>query len=117
MNFSITKFLEKYTMLRRAGILDIHVFNDKLMNQKESDKKIRDHSKEQVNKPLPQGSPTAKVVLQYIEDLFFLQHEIKHLFVIKPNFSKYIDANENFRKLKSVKIPNAEQWQNFTDLL
>ena len=87
------------------------------MDQKEYDKKIRDHAKEQVNKQLPQGSPTGKVVLQYIEDLFFLQNEIKHLFVIKPNFSKYTEADENYRKLKSMKIPNAEKWQNFTDLL
>ena len=117
MNFSITKFLAKYTMLRQAGIPDIHVFNEKLMDQKQYDKKIRDHAKEQVNKPLPQGSPTGKVVLQYIEDLFFLQNEIKHLFVIKTKFSKHTDADESFRKLKSVRIPDAEQWQDFTDLL
>ena len=64
MNFSITKFLAKYTMLRQAGIPDIHVFNEKLMDQKKYDKKIRDHAKEQVNNQLPQGSPTGKVVLQ-----------------------------------------------------
>ena len=95
MNISITKFLVKYAMLRQAGIPDIHVFNEKLMNQKEYDKKISDYEKGQVNKPLPQGSPTGKVILQYIEDLFFLQNEIKHLFVFKPNFSKYTDVDEN----------------------
>ena len=100
MNISITKFFTKYTMLRQAGIPDIHVFNEKLMNQKEYDKNIRDYEKEQVNKPLPQGSPTGKDILQYIEDLFFLQNEIKHIFIFKPNFSKYIYADENFRKLK-----------------
>ena len=73
MNISITKFLTEYTMLRQAGIPDIHVFNEKLMNQKEYEKKIKDYAKEQVNKPLPQGSPTGKVILQYIEDLFFFK--------------------------------------------
>ena len=80
------------------------------MNQKEYDKKIRDHAKEQVNKPLTQGSPTGKVILQYIEDLFLLQNEIKHLFAFKPNFSKYTNGDENFRKLKTIRIPSAEQW-------
>ena len=117
MNISITKFFTKYTMLRQASIPDIHVFNENLMNQKDYDKKIRDYAKEQVNKPLPQGSPTGKVILQYIEDLFFLQNEIKHLFIFKPNFSKYTDADEKFKKLKNVKIPNAEQWQAFKDLM
>ena len=66
---------------------------------------------------MPQGSPTGKVVLQYIEDLFFLQNEIKHLFVVKPNFVKYTEADENYRNLKSVKIPDVEQWQVYIELL
>ena len=45
MNISITMFFTKYTMLREAIILDIHVFNEKFMNQKEYDKKIRNYSK------------------------------------------------------------------------
>ena len=104
-------------MIRQASIPDIHFFNEKLMNQKEYDKKIRDYAKEQVNKPLPQGSPTEKFVLQYIEDLFFLQNEIKHIFIFKPNFSKYTDADENFRKLKNAIILNVEQWQVFIALM
>ena len=86
MNLSITKFLTKYTMLRKVGLPDIQGFNGKLLVQTDYDKKIRDHAKEQVNKPLPQGSPTRKVILQYFEDLFFLQNEIKHIFIFKPNF-------------------------------
>ena len=96
---------------------DIHVFNEKLMPQKDYDKKIREFAREQVNKPLPLGTPTGKVILQYFEDLFFLQHEIRHLFVFKPTFSKYTDADEKFRELRSVKIPDAEKWQAFTDLM
>ena len=71
MNVSITKFLAKYTMMRQTGLPDIHVCNDKLMAQKYYDNKIRDHAKEHIKKPLPQGSPTRKVILQYIEDFFF----------------------------------------------
>ena len=71
MNFSITKFLAKYTILRQAGLPDIHGFNEKIIVQTNYDKKIRAHAKEQINKPLPQGSPTGKVVLEYFENLFF----------------------------------------------
>ena len=117
MNISTTNFMVKYTNLRHRGLLDIHVFNEKLMPQKYYDKKIREFSKEQVSKPLPQGTPIGKVLLQHFEDFFFLQHEIKHLFVFKPTFAKYTEASENFRKLKNVKIPNEEQWQKFIDLM
>ena len=117
MNLSVTKFLTKYTTLRKAGLPDIDGFNERLMVQIDYDKRIRAHAKEQVNKPLPQGSPTGKVGLQYFEDLFFLQNEVKHIFIIIPNFSKYTDADECYRKLKSIKIPSEEQWQAFTDLV
>ena len=108
MNLSVTKFLAKYTILGKAGLPDIHGFNEKLMVQTDYDKNIRAHAKEQVNKTLPQGSPTGKVVLQYFEDLFFLHNEIKHIFVIKPNFAKYTDADECYIKLKRIKIPREE---------
>ena len=108
MNLAITRFMVKYTNLRQRGLPNIHVFNENLMPQKYYDKKIREFSKEQVNKPPAQGNPTSKVLLQYFEDLFYLQHEIKHLFVIKPTFSRYTEANENFRKLKNIQIPKVE---------
>ena len=62
------------------------------------------------------STPTGKV-LQHFEELFFLQHEIKHLFVFNPTFAKYTEVDENFRKIKNFKIPNEEQWQTFTDLM
>ena len=87
------------------------------MPQQDYDNKTRAYAKEQVSKPLPQGSPIGKVILEYFENLLFLQNEIKHIFIVKPNFSKYTKADESYRKLKSMRIPSAEQWQEFTNLI
>ena len=97
MNTTITKFMVKFTNLRQKGLPDIMVINDNLMPQNDYDKKIREYAKEQVNKPIGQGIPTGKVLLKNFEDLFYLQYEIKHLFVINPTFSRYTEADENFR--------------------
>ena len=117
MNTAITRFMVKFKNLRQKGLPNIMVINDKLMSQNDYDNKIREFSKEQVNKPQGQGIPTGKVLLKSFEDLFYLQHEIRHLFVIKPNFSRYTEADENFRKLKKIKIPKNEDWKSLTDLL
>ena len=93
------------------------VINDNLMPQNDYDKKIREYAKEQVNKLTGQGIPSGKVLLKSFEDLFYLQYEIKHLFVIKPTFARYTEADENFRKLKNIKILKNEDWQALTDLL
>ena len=58
MNTAITRFMVKFTNLRQKGLPDIMVINDKLMPQNYYDKKIREHAKEQVNKPIGQGIPT-----------------------------------------------------------
>ena len=75
-NFSITKFLAKYTMLTQEGLPDIHGFNEKLMVQTDYDKKIRSYAKEQASKPLPQGSPIGKLNLEYFENLFFYKMKL-----------------------------------------
>ena len=93
------------------------VINDKLMPQNDYDKKLREYAKEQVNKPTGQGIPIGKVLLKSFEVLFYLQYEIKHLFVIKPTFSRYTEAYDNFRKLKNIQIPKNEDWKALIDLL
>ena len=70
-----------------------------------------------MNKPIGQGIPTGKVLLKSFEDLFYLPYEIKHLFVIKPTFSRYIEVDENFRKLKNNQIPKNGDWRALTDFL
>lgn len=108
MNISITKFKTKYDLLLEVGLPDIHTLNEKLMPQKDYDQKIRAYAKEQANKPLPQGSPSGKVILQYFENLFLLENEINHMFIVKPNFSKYTEADESYRQLKNIRIPTAQ---------
>ena len=117
MNTAITRFIFKLTNLRKKGLPNIMVINDKLMPHNDYHQKIREHAKDQVNKPTSYGIPTRKILLNFFEDLFYLQYEIKHLFFIKPTFAKYTEADENFRKLKNIRIPKNEEWQALTDLL
>ena len=70
-----------------------------------------------MNKGDWKGVPTGKVLHKSVEDLFYLQHEIKHLFVVKLTFFRYIEADENFRKLTKIKLPDEEFWKKLTDLL
>lgn len=72
MNTAITRFMVKFTNLRKKGLPSIMVINDKLMPQNYYDNKIREFAKEQVNKLQGQGIPTGKVLLKIFEDLFYL---------------------------------------------
>jgi len=61
--------------------------------------------------------PTGKVLYDTLENLFFLKHEVKHLFVTKLNFSKYTEAEKIYRRMLKVKLPENEWWVTMTDLL
>jgi len=61
--------------------------------------------------------PTGKVLYDGLENLFYIEHEVKHLFTVQPNFTKYIEANEVYRKLIRMKIPNDEWWIDIIQIL
>ena len=71
--------------------------NDKLMQQLDYDNRLRQLAKEQASTSAIKALPTGKVLYNTFENLFFLQHEIKHLYITKPNFAKYTEADEIYR--------------------
>ena len=117
MEVSITRFMMKFDVLRQKGLPNPLFIHDKLMKQDDYDKKMREVSKDQANLPSSQGIPVGKVLYKNFENLFYLQHEVKHLFFNKPTFSKYIEADEIFRKMVKIKLLEAELWENLIDLI
>lgn len=87
------------------------------MTQEEYNRKIRDVAIDQVNTSSMKGIPTGKVLYQTFENLFYLWHEVKHLFVNKPTFTKYMEANEIYRKMINIQLPHAKTWEKLNDLL
>lgn len=107
----------KFQISREKGLPIPFVINEKIMTQLDYDNRLRQLAKEQASTSAIQALSTGKVLYNTFENLFFLQHEIKHLFITKPNFSKYTEADEIYRQMMHVKLPNAEWWENMTHLL
>lgn len=74
-------------------------------------------AKEQASTLGIKALPTGKVLYDTFENLFFLEHQVKHLFVTKPNFAKYIEADEIYRIMLKLKLPEDEWWKKMIDLL
>ena len=89
MEVVITRFMIKFDVLRKKGLPNPLVINDILMKQDDYDKNIREFAKEQVNNSALQGIPSGKLLYKIFENLFYLQHEVKHTFINKPTFSKF----------------------------
>lgn len=113
----IDRFMTKFYILREKGLPSSLVINDKLMTQDDYNKNIWEVTKEQENTSSMSGIPTGSVLYQAFENLFYLPHEVKHLFINKPTFEKYIEANEIYRKMLNLELLDEETWQNLNDLL
>ena len=64
-----------------------------------------------------QGSITGKAFMDSLQLDISIQHEIKHIFIIKPTFAKYRDMDEVYRRLLKVTVPGHLRWEETCDLL
>jgi len=117
MQLAIDRSMMKFEVLRQKGLSNPLVINDKLMIQEDYNKKIMEVAKDQVNNSSMKGIPTGKLSYQIFENLFYLQHEVKHIFVNKPTFSKYTEADEIYRKILNIQLPDSNTWEKLNDLL
>jgi len=117
MEVAIDKFMAKFQILRDKGLPSPMVIHYKLMTQLDYSDRLRKLAKEQANSSGIKALPTGKVLYDTLENLFFLEHEVKHLFLTKPNFAKYTEADEIYRRMFKVRLPEAEWWEKMTDLL
>ena len=51
------------------------------------------------------GPPFGQSLYDKLENLFFIEHEINHLFEVKPNFYRYTDADEILVKIQRHHFP------------
>lgn len=87
MQVAIDRFMAKFQILMQKGLPSPMVINDKLMTQMDYGNRLRQLAKEQASTSSIKALPTGKVLYNTFENLFFLEHEIKHLFLTKPNFA------------------------------
>lgn len=117
MELAIGRFMVKFDALRQKWLPNPLVINGRLMPHEEYDKRIREVVKEQANSSYMRGMPIGKFLYQNFENLFYLQHEVKHLFVNKPTFAKYTEDVEVYRRMVNIKLPDTDTWEKLNDLL
>jgi len=87
------------------------------MPQEDYNRRIREVVKDYASNSSMKGMPTRKVLYQTFENLFYLHHEVKHLFVNEPTFAKYTKADEIYRKMVNIQLLHSDTWEKLNDLL
>lgn len=113
----IDSFMLKYGILREKGLPSPLVIHENLMIQEDHIERLHKQSKSQASSLGVKALPIGKVLYDCLENLFYIEHEVKHLFSSKPNFAKYTEVDEVYRKMIRMKLPNNEWWTSLIDLL
>ena len=93
------------------------VINNKLMTLADYKKRLTEVSKDSSKFAGIQANIIGRAFMEALQLDFEIQHEIRHIFVIKPTFAKYTDMDEVFRRLLKVTVPNHIRWEELCDLL
>jgi hypothetical protein len=117
MDQGVQKFFNKIDALQRKGLPGLKVINDKLMTLPDYKKRLTEVSKDNSKFAGIQGSITGKAFMDALQLDISIQHEIKHIFIIKPTFAKYTDMDEVYRRLLKVTVPGHIRWEELCDLL
>jgi hypothetical protein len=64
-----------------------------------------------------QRSITGKAFMDALQLDISIEHEIKHIFIIKLTFAKYTDMDEVYRRLLKVTVPGHLRWEELCDLI
>ena len=61
--------------------------------------------------------PIGRVLYNNLENLFYVEHEIKNLFPTQPTFFRYTETNETLRKLQKNRLPKPKWWEDILEIL
>jgi len=97
MQVDIDPFTEKFTVLHQKGFPSPSGDNDRLMKHKDYVHKLNTYAVNQANassstsgkKALPSGQS----LYDSLENLFYIEHEVKHLFTIPLYFFRYTETD------------------------
>jgi len=61
--------------------------------------------------------PSGQSLYEKLENLFYIEHEMAHLFEVQPNYYRYTKADETLIKLQRHQLPTDQWWEGMLEVL
>jgi len=99
----VNVFIAKITTLHNKGLPSLITSAGRLLSHENYAKWVNTYASNQItasaSTPEGAGPPSGQDLYNKLEDLFFIEHEIRHLFEVPPNYYKYTEADETLIKM------------------
>lgn len=104
MQVEINAFTDRFTVLQEKGFPSLLTNNHRLMKHADYAHRLNSYVADQINTSSSTSAekalPSGQILYDNLENLFYIEHEVKHLFTVHPNFYRYTDTDETLRKLQ-----------------
>jgi len=115
LEIAVNRFFTIIDALNKKGLPSLFVINDSLMTREDYLKKLQDIAKDTAKSSNIKGSMTRREFYEATSNICFIQNEIKHIFTVKPTFSKYTEVDEIYHRVTKISIPIQEWWEKLCE--
>lgn len=117
LELQVNIFTNRIEALMQNRQPNIYVINDKLITHEDYIQKMKEVAKSSIKFSGIKGSMKAKAFLGTMSNEFHVQNEVKHIFTVKPTFSKYIEVDEIYYGVTKLTVLDEKRWEELLDLL
>lgn len=114
MQKDIDNFEVKLVALQCKGFPNLVTSVGRLLTREKYATRINNYVINQLtassSSPAQAGPPSGQTLYDKLENLFYIEHEVNHLFEMPPNYYKYIEADETLIKIKRHQLPPEDWW-------
>lgn len=114
-------FVTKITTLHGKGLPSLVTSAGRLLPHEQYAKRVNNYATNQItasgSSSEGAGPPSGQELYDKLENLFFIDHEIKHLFEVPPNYYKYKEADDPLIKMQRHQMPTEDWWRNMIETL
>ena len=121
MQNDIDNFRLKIATLQSKGLPNLFTGAKILLTREQYATKVNNYVTNQLiassSSPAEAGPPLGQTLYDKLENLFYIEHEVNHLFEMPPNYYKYTEADEMLIKIQRHQLPPEDWWQAMLAIL
>jgi len=121
MHTEINDFRMRFAALKSTGLPNLVNSSGKLLSHEQYANRVNNFTSNQITTSSSTteqaGPPSRQNLYDKLENLFYIQHEINHLFDVQPNFYRYTEADETLIKIQRNQFPTENWLQSMLEIL
>ena len=121
MQTEVNEFIAKITALHNRGLPSLVTSARRLLSHEHYAKRVKNYATNQITASSSTseetGPPSGQSLYDKLENLFYIKHEIRHLFEVPPNYYKYTEAYETLIKIQRHQLPKEYWWKGMIETL